>query len=108
MILPVSNFDKQNLSFRANDSQDNGLPKSDTLLKNNFSTRTRIAMDKFTKAFTVYPARGLKGSINSDFYEFLTMGTVPYVIGSLTLMSVFNSGRKIFPGFRSVSRKKIR
>ena len=107
MILPVSNFDKQNLSFRANDSQDNGLPKSDTLLKNNFSTRTRIAMDKFIKAFTVYPARGLKGSINSDFYEFLTMGTVPYVVGSLTLMSVFNSAAKYFPAFDQSAARKL-
>lgn len=107
MILPVSNFDKQILSFRANGSQDNGLPKNDTLLKNNFSTRTRIAMDKFTKAFTVYPARGLKGSINSDFYEFLTMGTVPYVIGSLTLMSVFNSAAKYFPAFDQSAARKL-
>ena len=107
MILPVSKFDKQNLSFRANDSQDNELPKSDTLLKNNLSTRTRIAMDKFTKAFTIYPARGLKGSINSDFYEFLTMGTVPYVIGSLTLMSVFNSAAKYFPAFDQSAAKKL-
>ena len=99
MILPVSNFDKQNLNFSANESKGNNLPKSDTLLKNNLSTRTRIAMDKFTKAFTVYPARGLKGSINSDFYEFLTMGTVPYIIGSLTLMSVFNSVAKHFERF---------
>ena len=31
-------------------------------------------MDKFIKAFTVYPAKGLNGSKNSNFYEFLTMG----------------------------------
>ena len=107
MILPVGSFDKQNLIFKANDSQGNELPKSDTLLKNNLSTRTRIAMDKFTKAFTVYPARGLKGSINSDFYEFLTMGTVPYVVGSLTLMSVFNSAAKHFEAFAQSSAYKI-
>lgn len=107
MILPVGSFDKQNLIFKANDSQGNELPKSDTLLKNNLSTRTRIAMDKFTKAFTVYPARGLKGSINSDFYEFLTMGTVPYVVGSLTLMSVFNSAAKHFEPFAQSPAYKI-
>ena len=107
MILPVGSFDKQNLIFKASDSQENELPKSDTLLKTNFSTRTRIAMDKFTKAFTVYPARGLKGSINSDFYEFLTMGTVPYVVGSLTLMSVFNSAAKHFESFAQSPAYKI-
>ena len=107
MILPVSNFNKQNLNFNAKESNGNKLPKDDTLLENNFSTRTRIAMDKFTKAFTVYPARGLKGSINSDFYEFLTMGTVPYVIGSLTLMSVFNTAAKHFEPFGQSAAYKI-
>lgn len=107
MILPVSNFNKQNIEFMAKDSQENKLPKNDSLLKNNLSTRTRIAMDKFTKAFTVYPARGLKGSINSDFYEFLTMGTVPYVIGSVTLMSIFNSAAKHFESFDQSAAYKL-
>lgn len=65
--------------------------KEDSLLKNNLSTQLRIEMDKLFKAFTVYPARGLTGSRNSNFYEFLTMGTVPYIIGSVMLMSIFNS-----------------
>ena len=107
MILPVSNINEQKLNFKANDSKENNLPKGDTLLKNNLATRTRIAMDKFAKAFTVYPARGLKGSINSDFYEFLTMGTVPYVIGSLTLMSVFNSAAKHFEPFAKSRAYKL-
>ncbi len=106
MILPVSNFNKH-IKFKGKDSKDDKLPKSDTLMKNNIITRSRIAMDKFTKAFTVYPARGLKGSINSDFYEFLTMGTVPYVIGSLTLMSVFNSAAKYFESFDQSAAYKL-
>lgn len=52
--------------------------------------------DKFFNAFTVYPAKGLKGSRNSNFYEFLTMGMVPYTIGSLTLMGLFNGVNKYF------------
>lgn len=102
MILPVSNFNK-NIFFGSENLQDkdkkNPPKETDRLLENNLSTRSRIALDKITKAFTVYPARGIKGSINSDFYEFLTMGNVPYIIGSLTLMSVFNSASKHFPAF---------
>ena len=82
MILPVSVHSNKNINFGETKKE---IPKGDTLLKNNFSTRARIGLDKFTKAFTIYPARGMKGSINSDFYEFLTMGTVPYVIGRLRL-----------------------
>ena len=96
MISPIHS---RNVSFKEKDiitEKKNAPEEGDALLKNNFSNRVKIGLDKFTKAFTVYPARGLKGSINSNFYEFLTMGTVPYVIGSLTMMGIFNSVNKHF------------
>lgn len=102
MILPVSVHNNKNINFGENKKE---IPKGDTLLKNNFSTRARIGLDKFTKAFTIYPARGMKGSINSDFYEFLTMGTVPYVIGSATLMGVFNYSNKVAPEAAKLGKK---
>lgn len=99
MILPVSSS-LNNINFKSDTLKGNDpkiQPKeSDKLLENRLSTRSKIALDKITKAFTVYPARGIKGSINSDFYEFLTMGNVPYIVGSLTLISVFNSVNKHF------------
>ena len=71
----------------------------DTLLENNLKTRATIAGDKFVKAFTTYPAKGLKGDKNANFYEFLTMGTVPYLMGSAALMAVFNVANKYFTPF---------
>ncbi|MBP3820461.1 hypothetical protein J6G99_02320 [bacterium] len=107
MIPSVSSIDIKNTVFGNEKQKDVSSPKSDMLLPNNFSTRSRIALDKFTKAFTVYPARGLKGNINSDFYEFLTMGTVPYIIGSATLMSVFNSANKYFSNTEMAKASKL-
>ena len=97
MISPISNS-KIRVNFKSNNNAEGGkLPYAkDTLLENNFANRTRIGFDKFTNALTLYPAKGLKGSKNANFYEFLTMGTVPYVVGSLMLMSVFNSANKHF------------
>ncbi len=97
MILPVSSNTNQQLNFSA-DKPDEKKYNHDTLLRNNFSTRLRIGMDKFTNAITLYPAKGLKGNRNANFYEFLTMGQVPYLIGSATLMAVFNSAIKLFVG----------
>ena len=44
-----------------------------------FKARPEIIVHRYTRqygaffnAFTVYPAKGLKGSRNSNFYEFLT------------------------------------
>ena len=71
----------------------------DTLLENNLSTRMRIQFDKLGNACTMYPAKGFKGSKNANFYEFLTMGTVPYLIGSGVLIAVFNYANKFFPHF---------
>lgn len=100
MILPVNSYSNRQISLLG--GKNNGEKKElaydeDTLLENSFSNRIRIGMDKLTKAFTIYPAKGLAGSRNSNFYEFLTMGTVPYIIGSGTLMAVFNAFNKETP-----------
>ncbi len=96
MILPV----KYNpITFKDNKNKKSLEYNHDTLLNDGPLTRLRIGVDRLTNAFTIYPAKGLKGSKNANFYEFLTMGTVPYIVGSLTLMSVFNSANKHFAPF---------
>lgn len=99
MILPVSSANI-NFSAEKSDHEKNLEYSHDTLLKNNIATRMRIGVDKFANAFTVYPAKGLKGSKNANFYEFLTMGTVPYLIGSGMMMAVFNSASKHYSPFQ--------
>ena len=100
MILPINSNVKNNINFSANGKEKKALEyEHDTLLNNNLATRTNIAIDKFQNMLTVYPAKGLKGSKNANFYEFLTMGTVPYLIGSATLMGVFNFANKHFKHF---------
>lgn len=100
MILPVNNI-KNNIAFSANGNEnDNKLEYThDTVLKNNIITRSLIGIDKFSNAITLYPAKGLKGNKNANFYEFLTMGTVPYLVGSGMLMAVFNMANKHFGAF---------
>ncbi len=69
------------------------------------STGIKIQADKVSKAFTKYPIKGLKGSKNADFYEFLTMGIVPYLTGSATMIAVFSLASKWFdtPAAKSAS-----
>lgn len=97
MILPISNFNN-NVNFTNNSGRSKKEPlyDQDTLLKNNLKTRALISWDKFTNALTLYTAKGLKGDKNANFYEFLTLGSIPYVVGSLMMMSVFNSANKYF------------
>ena len=102
MILPITNR-HSSLNFSANNhkddqSEENKLPYThDTVLKNTFSNRMRIGVDKLTNALTFYPAKGLNGSKNANFYEFLTMGMVPYLVGSAMLIAVFNSNKTYLP-----------
>lgn len=86
-------------SFLGEPAQIKQAYDKDTLLKNNLATRARISYDKLTNAATIYPAKGLSGNKNANFYEFLTMGTFPYLIGSLTLMGVSNFVNKHFDSF---------
>lgn len=105
MILPVKNNKIINFSANAPEKKEQKY-NHDTLLDNNFLTRTRIGIDKFTNALTVYPAKGLKGSKNANFYEFLTMGSVPYLVGSAMLMTVFNGTNKIYLPFQKLMARK--
>lgn len=71
------------------------------------TTSAKINGDKLVKAFTKYPTKGLKGSKNANFYEFLTMGIVPYLAGSATMIAVFNGAAKFFKTPDAVSSSKI-
>ena len=107
MILPVNNI-KNRIGFSANTGEKKELEYNhDTLLSNNPITRFKVGMDKFTNALTVYPAKGLKGSKNANFYEFLTMGSIPYITGSLTLMAVFNAANKFYKPFAQTKASAI-
>lgn len=75
------------------------IPDETKILPNNLHTRTKRSFQKVTSAFTEYPAKGLKGHKKSTFYEFLTMGIVPSVLGSLTFMAIFNGMPKYFSNF---------
>lgn len=87
-------------SFTSKEQEPKKLKYSkDTLLENSLKNKLMIGGDKFVKAFTTYPAKGLKGDKNANFYEFLTMGTVPYLLGSAALMAVFNLANKHFTPF---------
>ena len=106
MILAVNNL-KNKINFSANPKEKTLEYNHDTLLENKFSTNARVGVDKFINAFTIYPAKGMKGSKNANFYEFLTMGIVPYLIGSITLMSVFNTANKHFAPFAKTKASAI-
>lgn len=100
MILPVKNTnDRINFSANKKNEKKELEYNHDTLLENSFVNRAAIGVDKLTNAMTVYPAKGFKGSKNANFYEFLTMGTIPYIIGSVMLMAVFNAASKYFEPF---------
>ena len=63
--------------------------------ENTIKTRLEQATQKTMSAFIDYPAKGLKGDVNANFYEFLTMGIVPYVLGSAAFVSVFGLSSKV-------------
>lgn len=111
MILPISNNKNKGLTSFTNEKKTFGHDKlkydRDTLLENNFTIRSRIGINKLGNALTLFPAKGITGNKNANFYEFLTMGIVPYLTGSIVMMSVFNSKNKIFAPFASAKASAI-
>ncbi len=51
---------------------------------------------KLTNDFLTYFPKGFAGSKNSDFYEYLSLGMVPYIVGSAMLIALYGAARGKF------------
>lgn len=114
MTNPIGSLNNQVkvLSFKQNEEKEKKAHTGDTILaKENENapllTSARITADKFQNAVTVYPIKGLTGSRNANFYEFLTMGMFPYLTGSLTMIGVFNAASKFFSPDAAANANKL-
>lgn len=87
MLREIGLFNNQ-IKFAA--KQDNSKNQESRILPNTISTRINQKYDKTTSAILEYSAKGLTGDVNSDFYEFLSMGIIPYITGSAVFMGLFN------------------
>lgn len=91
-MIEAINLAQKGITFR---SESNEKAENETrILPNTRKTRSKQRFQKTSSAFLDYPAKGLRGDINSNFYEFLTMGTVPYLAGSAMFMVMFNCVNK--------------
>ena len=88
VLAPIHN----NVAFKKNKSEDE---KESHVEPNTVQTRLKQATQKTMSAFIDYPVKGLKGDVNANFYEFLTMGIIPYILGSVVFMSVFGLSSKM-------------
>ena len=85
-------------------------PKKDDeseIVPNTLRTRVLQKYDKTLNAMTEYPVKGLKGDVNSDFYEFLSMGIIPYLVGSGMFIAMFNLVNKHLTERASLRGKKM-
>lgn len=107
-ISSASNLYQNNRRYNISQEKLDEIKRShDHLVPKTPGNQVKIFGDKFINAFTIYPAKGLTGSKNSNFYEFLTMGIVPYTVGSLTLMGLFNGANKFFKPNAAKSASKL-
>ena len=95
MIKPVR-LENSSINFAAK-PEDKNLDKDSRILPNNLQTRMYQKYHKTTNAFLEYPVKGLRGDVNSDFYEFLSMGIIPYLAGSAMFMVMFNLLKDLKP-----------
>ncbi len=94
-MIKAVDFAQHSTNFQsAKNKKKNNADEETRILPNTISTRLNQGFQKTSSAFIDYPAKGLKGDINSNFYEFLTMGIVPYLAGSAMFMFVFNCVNK--------------
>ena len=87
-MIKAINLAKNSTSFHSEQPKNKASDET-RILPNNIKTSLKQGTQKTMSAFIDYPVKGLKGDINSNFYEFLTMGIVPYIAGSAMFMTVF-------------------
>ena len=63
----------------------------DHIIKKRPTTGARIVADKLVNDVFSYTKKGMRGSKNSNFYEFLSLGLVPNLIGSTMLILISNA-----------------
>ena len=73
------------------------------ILPNTLNTRVMQKFDKTASAIIEYPVKGLRGDVNSDFYEFLAMGIIPYIAGSGMFMALFNMVNGLMPHSKKIA-----
>ena len=97
-----------NINFGQNDITKKPDKNSESqIVPNTLRTRVLQKYDKTLNAMTEYPVKGFKGDVNSDFYEFLSMGIIPYLVGSGMFMAMFNLINKHLSEKASLRGKKM-
>jgi len=68
----------------------------DHIVKKTPLTGARIVADKLTKGVLSYAPKGMQGSKNSNFYEYLSLGMIPYIVGSGMMIATTIAATKFF------------
>ena len=69
-------------------------------------TGLKAGVHKLTNDVFTYFPKGFSGSKNSDFYEYLSMGMVPNLIGSAMLISLYTAANYLFNGQDKIAAGK--
>lgn len=105
-MIEAVKLEKNNIAFKSKQGKNApvvGEEVESRILPNTLRTRVEQKYQKTTNAFLQYPVKGFKGDVNSDFYEFLTMGIVPYLVGSAMFMGIFNLLKTLAPKSQKIA-----
>ena len=102
MIRPIK-LAENNLRFGAKPEKKESGEAESRILPNTLKTRVEQKFQKTSNAILQYPVKGLRGDVNSDFYEFLSMGIVPYLVGSGMFMGLFNLLKDLNPKSQKIA-----
>lgn len=87
------------------------IDNEDHIIKKRPTTGARIMADKLVNDVFSYAPKGMKGSKNSNFYEFLSLGLIPNLTGSAALILISNALNNLYGGkdslFAGLNGKKM-
>ena len=92
----VENLPKTGYYVSKEDKKEKFYQNESHIHKQNLLSGVKAGAHKLTNDIFTYFPKGFQGSKNSDFYEFLSLGMVPYLIGSAMMIALYKSANGFF------------
>ena len=106
-IPSVDNLPKVGYYVSHNEKKEKFYQTESHIHKQNALSGVKAGAHKLTNDIFTYFPKGFAGSKNSDFYEFLSLGMIPYAVGSAMLIALYSATNSKFSPQHAAAAGKV-
>ncbi len=92
----IDNIPKNGYYVSKEEKKENFYQNETHIHKQNVLSGAKATIHRLSNDIFTYFPKGFQGSKNSDFYEYLSLGMVPYLIGSVMMYGLYKGANGFF------------